>query len=290
MSTPASASVSTGTSTETSVETSTATSTEPVTAAPKPAVLHGKTALVTGASRGIGRAIAERLARDGALVAVHYGASRAAADATVAAITAAGGQAFAIGADVRSVDAIKTMFTELDTALNARTGAARLDILVNNAGVGAGFGPIAATTEATFDNLFDTNFKGLFFMTQQALPRLRDGGHVVNISSLSSRGGHPMLAAYAASKIPINSFTQALAVELGPRQIAVNAVLPGLVLTDLTEHLQQNPALLESSVKTVAFGRAALPVDIANVVGALVGGDLNWITGQLLEATGGARL
>lgn len=268
-------------STSVSAETSTVDSARP---------LQGKTALVTGASRGIGRAIAERLGRDGALVIVHYGSSSEAANEVVETILGAGGEAFSIGADLRKVAAIEAMFAQLDALLETRTGSTKLDILVNNAGVGAAFGPIAATTEAVFDNLFDTNFKGLFFTTQQALPRLCEGGHVVNISSLASRGGNPMIAAYAASKTPINSFTQSLAVELGPRRIAVNAVLPGLVLTDLTEALQNNPTLLENSLKNVAMGRAGLPEDIARVVGALVGGDLDWVSGQLIEATGGARL
>jgi NAD(P)-dependent dehydrogenase (short-subunit alcohol dehydrogenase family) len=252
--------------------------------------LQGKTALVTGGSRGIGRAIAERLARDGALVAVHYGNNRGAADEVIAGIESAGGKAFAVQADVRSVSAIAAMFETLDKAFTERTGSNGIDILVNNAGVGAGMGPIEKMTEEVFDNLFDTNVKGLFFTSQQAMPRLRDGGFVVNVSSLSTRGANPMLAAYAGSKIPGNSFTLSLAAALAPRKIAVNAVLPGLVLTDLSGELQKNKEVLDAVVSQVAFGRAGLPVDVANAVAMLVSPDCTWITGQLIEVTGGARL
>jgi NAD(P)-dependent dehydrogenase (short-subunit alcohol dehydrogenase family) len=252
--------------------------------------LKGKTALVTGAGRGIGRAIALRLAREGALVAVHYGNSKGAAEEVVGAIEAAGGSAFAVQADVRSVAAIKALFETLDREFTARSGDSKIDILINNAGVGTGMLSIADTTEADFDYLFDTNIKGLFFVCQQALPRLRDGGKVVNVSSLSSRGAMPALAAYAASKTPINSLTLSFAALLGPRNIAVNAVLPGLVVTDLTTHLTSNPELLQRSVSTVAFGRAGQPEDIAGAVWLLVSPDAGWITGQLIEVTGGARL
>jgi len=252
--------------------------------------LDQKTALVTGAGRGIGRAIALRLGHEGALVAVHYGGSQRAAEEVVQAIEAEGGQAFSIQADVRSVPAIKAMFLQLDEQLTQRTGSSALDILVNNAGTGSGLASIEDTTEELFDQLFDVNFKGLFFVSQQAMPRLRDGGRVVNISSLSTRGAQPMVAAYAASKTPINSLTLAMAKALGPRQIAVNAILPGLVETDLTEHLTANPAMLSRLVKDIAFGRTAKPEDIANAVAMLVSPGNSWITGELIAATGGSRL
>jgi 3-oxoacyl-[acyl-carrier protein] reductase len=252
--------------------------------------LTGTTALVTGAGRGIGRAIALRLAAGGALVAVHYGASRDAADEVVSTILRAGGQAFPVQADVRSVDAIAAMFDALDAELVRRTGSNRFDVLVNNAGVGTGMMRLEDTTEADFDLLFDTNFKGLFFVTKYAVPRLRDGGRIVNISSLAARGANPGLPAYAASKLPINSFTLSMAQALGPRRIAVNAVAPGMVETDLTAQLQANPAAMEAVVKACAFGRAGQPDDIASVVAALVSPDCGWINGQIIEATGGSRL
>lgn len=252
--------------------------------------LQGKTALVTGASRGIGRAIALRLGREGALVAVHYGSSRGAAAEVVSTIEAEGGQAFAVKADVRSVTEIVAMFKIIDAELASRAGSSMIDILVNNAGVGGGLATIEDTTEEMYDQLFSVNFKGLFFVSQQALPRLRDGGRVINISSHSTRGAQPMLAAYAASKSPINSLTLSLGKALGPRKITVNAVLPGLVETDLTEQLTSNPSLLESIVKEVAFGRVGQPEDIADVIVMLVSPNSGWITGELIVAAGGARL
>jgi 3-oxoacyl-[acyl-carrier protein] reductase len=252
--------------------------------------LAGSSALVTGAGRGIGRAIACRLARDGALVAVHYGSSHDAAMGVVDSIERSGGQAFVLQADLRSVDAIAAMFELLDDELQARTGSSKFDILVNNAGVGTGMKRLEETTEADFDLLFDTNFKGLFFVTQQAVPRMRDGGKIVNVSSLSTRGAMAALPAYAASKIPINSFTLSLAQALGPRGIAVNAVLPGMVVTDLTNDLRRNPTAMEAVVKACAFGRAGQPDDIAGAVSALMSPDCSWITGQLIEVTGGSRL
>ena len=252
--------------------------------------LAGKTALVTGAARGIGRAIALRLSRDGALVAVHYGNSRSAADDVVAAIENEGGKAFSVQCDVRSVAAIESMFATLDQEFEARTGSSNIDILINNAGIGTGSMAFEDTTEEAFDLLFDTNIKGLFFVSKHAISRLRDHGRVVNISSLSSRGAMPGLAAYAASKTPINSVTLSLAALLGPRKITVNAILPGLVETDLTTHLTSNPDTLAMLVKNCVFGRAGQPDDIAGAVAILVSPDAGWITGQLIEATGGARM
>jgi NAD(P)-dependent dehydrogenase (short-subunit alcohol dehydrogenase family) len=252
--------------------------------------LHeGKTALVTGAGRGIGRAIAMRLARDGALVAVHYGNSKGAAEEVVASIEKEGGKAFAVQCDVRSVAAIEAMFGVLDNEFQARAGTDKIDILVNNAGVG-GAASFEETTEEQFDLLFDTNIKGLFFVSKYAIPRLRDGGKVVNISSTSTRGAMAPLPAYAASKSPINSITLSMAQLLGPRKITVNAILPGLVETDLTAELRANPAALVASVKACVFGRAGQPDDIAGAVAAIISPDSGWITGQIIEVSGGARL
>lgn len=252
--------------------------------------LQGKTALVTGAGRGIGRAIALRLAREGALVAVHYGSSADAAADVVKSIEQTGGQAFAVQADVRSVAAIESMYGQLDREFETRAGSSRIDILVNNAGAGTGSMGFEETTEEAFDLLFDVNVKGFFFVAKGAISRLRDGGKVVNISSASTRGAMPALAAYAASKTPINSLTLSLAALLGPRQIAVNAILPGLVETDLTTHLTSDPQMREMLVKNCVFGRVGQPEDIASTVALLLSPDSGWITGQIIEATGGARL
>jgi 3-oxoacyl-[acyl-carrier protein] reductase len=252
--------------------------------------LGGRTALVTGAGRGIGKAVALRLGRDGATVAVHFGQSRAGAEAVVREIVADGGHAFCLQADLRSIAAITTLFDELDSAFISRCGSPQLDILVNNAGVGTGMTSIGDTSEEIYDYLFDVNTKSLFFVTRQAIPRLCDGGHVINISSMATRGAMPALAAYAASKAPINSLTLSFAAALGPRKISVNAILPGLVETDLTTQLTQNPSMMQAFLAQVAFSRIGQPADIANAVALLVSPDAGWITGQLIEVSGGARL
>ena len=185
--------------------------------------LKGKVAVVTGASRGIGRAIALRLARDGALVCVNYHSNAEAAQAVVAEIEAAGGEAFALQADVGSVEQLGRFFETLDAELVKRRGDRRFDILVNNAGV-AVTGPTATATEPDFDRVFATNVKGPFFTTQHAIPRLRDGGRVVNLSSGLSRRPMPQYSAYSMTKAAIDTFTVSLAAELGNRVEVVNTI------------------------------------------------------------------
>lgn len=252
-------------------------------------VLNGKTALVTGAGRGIGKAIALQLAADGALVAVHYGHAEAAAEAVVAEIVAAGGRAFAIGADLLSISNIASLFNKLDASLIEHTGSRDLDILVNNAGAGAQCS-IDQTTEEQFDFVFNINVKSLLFCMQHAMPRLRDGGRVINISSLSSRGAVPGLAAYAASKAAMNSLTISAAAQLGPRGITVNAVAPGMVDTDMTTELQKNEALVSMVIAQTAMRRIGRVDDISGVVAMLAAPASGWVTGQVIEATGGARM
>jgi 3-oxoacyl-[acyl-carrier protein] reductase len=251
--------------------------------------LAGKTALVTGASRGIGRAIALQLAEEGALVAVHYGSNRAAAEEVTQAIADKGGSAFAIGADLAQVAAIMDLFVRLDAELEQRTGSNGIDILVNNAGVGGGLA-IDQTTPEIFDHLFAINVRALFFVSQQALPRLREGGRVINISSDATRGALPGIAAYAMSKTPGNSLTLSLAALLGPRRITVNALLPGYVETDFTAGLRTNPQAMEAILNQTALGRRGEPQDIAAAVSLLTSPKSDWITGQLIGVTGGSRL
>jgi NAD(P)-dependent dehydrogenase (short-subunit alcohol dehydrogenase family) len=251
--------------------------------------LSGKTALVTGAGRGIGRAIAEMLAADGALVAVHYGYAGHAAEAAVARIIAGGGQAFAIGADLASIANIADLFARLDGELEQRTGSAGLDILINNAGAGS-HGRIDQTAEEAFDMVFNINVKSLFFCLQYGIPRLRDGGRVINLSSLSSRGAMPGLAAYAATKAAVNSLTKSAAAQLGPRGITVNALAPGMVDTDLVADLKKDAAMVRAVIAQTALGRIGQPDDVAGAVAMLVSPRSGWITGQIIEVSGGARL
>lgn len=250
--------------------------------------LEGKIAVVTGASRGIGRAIAERLARDGAVVAVHYGKNSAAADETVSAITGAGGKAFAVGADLAAKDGVRTLFAALDKELQARTGATQLDIVVNNAGI-APFATFEETTEAVFDEINAVNVKAPFFITQEASKRIRDGGRIVFISSGVVRTPFPAAAAYSALKAPLDNLVKTLAVVLGPRSITVNAVSPGATATDMGAFLQ-DPATAEAIKGKQALKRIGQADDIADVVAFTTGPDARWVTGQVIEASGGTTL
>jgi NAD(P)-dependent dehydrogenase (short-subunit alcohol dehydrogenase family) len=251
--------------------------------------LKGRTALVTGASRGIGRAIAMQLAKEGALVAVHFGASHEAAEDVTRAIIGEGGSAFAIGADLSRIEAIERLFAGLDEEFERRTGTNGIDILVNNAGVGNG-GAYDQTTPERFDYLMAINIRALFFVCQHALTRLRDGGRVINISSDGTRGAVPGIAAYAMTKIAANSLTLSLAAALGSRNITVNALLPGYVETDFTARLRSNPEEMERIIGQTVLGRAGQPQDIAGAVSLLTSSRSDWITGQLIGVTGGARL
>jgi 3-oxoacyl-[acyl-carrier protein] reductase len=251
--------------------------------------LQGKVAVVTGASRGIGRAIALRLARDGALVCVNYRGDAEAARSAVGAIQEAGGEAFALQADVGSVAELTRFFAALDDELTSRRGDRRFDILVNNAGITART-TTAKTSEADFDRVFATNVKGPFFATQQAIPRLRDGGRVINISSNLSTRPMALATAYCMSKAAIDTFTVALAGELGRRGITVNAVAPGLTATDMNAAFRQTPGVEDAISSMTALRRIGRVEDISDAVALLASPHAAWITGQYLVASGGAGL
>lgn len=251
--------------------------------------LKGKVAVVTGASRGIGQAIALRLAGDGALVCVNYHSNAEAAKGAVAAIEAAGGEAFALQADVGSVEQLVRFFESLDDELTRRRGDPGFDILVNNAGVSGG-GAVGSATEEAFDQVFATNVKGPFFTTQHALPRLRDGGRIINVSSNLSRHPMPQFLAYCMTKAAINNFTEGLAADLGPRGITVNTLAPGLTATDMNAALRANPKLSQTFTAMTALGRVGTVDDIAAVAAFLASPDSGWVTGQYLEASGGLGL
>lgn len=256
------------------------------TAISKP--LEGKIALVTGASRGIGRAIAETLAAQGALVAVHYGKNKAAADEVVAAIRKNGGDAFAVGADLSKKGAAQAVFAALDQELAARTGKTSLDILVNNAGI-APFVNFADTTEAILDEIYAVNVKSLFLITQEAIKRLNDGGRIISTSTGAVRTPFPAVAAYSMLKAPLDNLTKSLAVELGPRAITVNAVAPGVIDTDMAEFVRSSDGEAFALSKQ-ALKRVGKPDDIADVVSFLASRNARWVTGQVVEASGGSAL
>jgi NAD(P)-dependent dehydrogenase (short-subunit alcohol dehydrogenase family) len=251
--------------------------------------LEGKVAVVTGASRGIGRAIALRLAHDGALVCVNYRSNAEAATAAVAEIEASGGEAFALQADVGSGAELARFFKGLDDELTQRRGDPRFDILVNNAGVAEG-GSIEATNEQAFDRVFATNVKGPFFTTQHALPRLRDGGRIINVSSNVSRHPVARFLPYCMTKAAINNFTEGLAGELGRRGITVNTLAPGLTATDMNASFRKNAQIMKAFEGITAMGRVGRVEDIAAAASFLASSDAGWVTGQYVEASGGIGL
>ncbi|MGG4106772.1 SDR family oxidoreductase [Paenibacillus lautus] len=251
--------------------------------------LEGKIALVTGGSRGIGKGIALRLAEEGALVAVHYGTRRDAADEVVQTIQKQGGRAIALGAKLESVAGATRLIHSLEEELLRVTGDNRFDILVNNAGIGTSK-TFEETTEESFDELLAVNVKAPFFLVQQALPLLRDGGRIVNISSGVTRIAYPHIMAYNITKGAINTFTLHLAKLLGPRGITVNAVLPGIVDTDVNAAWLYTPEGQLHAAEMSALGRIGQPSDIADVVAFLASSDGRWVTGQMIDATGGSHL
>jgi 3-oxoacyl-[acyl-carrier protein] reductase len=242
--------------------------------------LENKFALVTGASRGIGRAIALRLAQDGASVAINYKSNENAALEVVKQIEANGGRAIALGADLADDMEMRRLFAELQSEFGV------LDILVNNAGW-AKFGPLEEVSENDFDDIFDLNVRGLFFATQEALRLMRDGGRIVNISSGITRVNAANGSVYAASKSAVEAFTRCWAAELGPRQITLNTVSPGMTETDLLMEVTL-PEVLENMKNQTPLGRLGVPDDIADVVAFLCSDDARWLTAQNLLANGGA--
>ncbi len=243
------------------------------------ASLTGKVAIVTGASRGIGRAIAERLAQDGATVVVDYSQSADKAQEVVAAIEAKGGTAIALQADMSQVAQIRSLFQETIDKFG------KIDILVNNAGTSL-FKPLAETTEAEFDKQFALNAKGTFFALQEAAKHLSDNGRIVNISTAGTVSGGANFAAYVGSKSAIEGFGLCLAKELGGRGITVNAVLPGITETDMSLETLPDEAR-QAMVAQTSLGRLGKPEDIADVVAFLVSDRARWITGRSIQADGG---
>jgi 3-oxoacyl-[acyl-carrier protein] reductase len=238
-------------------------------------------AIVTGASRGIGAAIARRLSRDGFAVVVNYAGRAAEAEAVVAAIAASGGKALAVQADVADPIAVKAMF---DQAVAAFGG---VDVLVNNAGIMPSSLPqLADTDDQTFDRLFAVNVKGTFNTLREAGQRLRHGGRIVNFSSSVIGLAMPGYAIYAATKSAVETFTNIMARELRGRNITVNAVAPGPTATALFLD-GKSAELVERLSKMNPLERLGTPEDIANAVSFLVSENGGWINGQTLRANGG---
>ncbi len=245
------------------------------------AKLAGKVAVVTGASKGIGAAIAKALAAEGAAVAVNYSSSRAGADAVVRAITEAGGKAVAVQGDV-------TKPQEAQGIVEAAVKAfGRLDVLVNNSGVYE-FAAIEAVTPEHYRKIFDVNVLGLLLTTQAAAKHLGEGGSIINISSVVTSLLPPQSAVYTASKGAVDAITGVLATELGPRKIRVNAINPGMVDTEGAQSAGFIGSDFEKGViAQTPLGRVGQPEDIARVAVFLASEDSRWMTGEKLVASGG---
>ncbi|SAK64959.1 SDR family NAD(P)-dependent oxidoreductase [Caballeronia ptereochthonis] len=245
--------------------------------------LAGKVAVVTGASKGIGAAIAKALAAEGASVVVNYASSKAGADAVVAEINAANGRATAIGGDVsKAADAQGIVNAAIETY-------GRLDILVNNSGIYE-FAPIEEITEEHFHKQFNVNVLGTLLTTQAAVKHLGEGASIINVSSVASRITPPATAVYSGTKGAVDAITGALARELGPKKIRVNSINPGVVVTEGTH----TAGVIGSDFETAALaqtplGRLGQPDDIASVAVFLASDDARWMTGENLIASGGMR-
>lgn len=241
--------------------------------------LKGKTAIVTGASRGIGKEIALTIGRSGASVVVNYANNREAAEAVCAEVGRSGGQAVAIRADMRQPSEVAALF---DRTI-AHFG--RLDILVNNAGI-ALFKKIEEISEDEFDDIFAVNVKGVFFACQQAARKMAEGGKIINISTSVTKVMMPNYGAYAATKGAVEQITKVLAKELGHKHIAVNAISPGPVDTELFRE-GKTEAQIQNLADMAAFGRIGTPRDIADAVKLLLSDEAGWISGQDLCVNGG---
>ncbi len=246
--------------------------------------LEGKVAVVTGASKGIGAGIAKQLAAEGAAVVVNYSSSKKGADLVVAEITEKGGKAIAVAANVAKKSEIEKLFAETKRVFG------KVDILVNNAGLYE-FQPLEGITEEHFHKHFDLNVLGLLLATQEAVKHFGEkGGSVINLSSVVGRNAPPGTSVYSATKGAVNSITQALAKELGPKKIRVNGVAPGLVVTEGTAILGVSDSendFHKAYVAQAPLGRVGQPHDIATAVAFLASDDSSWVTGETWYVGGG---
>lgn len=243
--------------------------------------LSGKVALVTGASRGIGQGIAQRLGRSGATVIVNYTGSQQDANQVVATIQSFGSSAIALQANMGKVEEVRRLFQEsID-----RFG--QLDILVNNAGIGS-MTAIADVTEEEYQRVFDINVRGVLFAMQEAARRMNENGRIVTISSSTTLYPDLGVAVYAASKAAIKLFTQVLAKEVGNRGITVNTIMPGPTVPGMFANLPLE--VQQQAAASSPFNRVGTPQDIADIVVFLVSEEARWLTGQDICANGGARI
>jgi NAD(P)-dependent dehydrogenase (short-subunit alcohol dehydrogenase family) len=249
-----------------------------------------KIALVTGGSRGLGKDMALSLASKGINVILTYNSKEDEALKVVAEIEKSGLKAAALQLNTGEVRSFENFFTQVATVLKEKFDTDHFDFLVNNAGIGI-HAPFAETTEEDFDTLVNIHFKGVFFLTQKALPLINDGGRIVNLSSGLARFSTPGFAAYASMKGAIETLSKYMAVELGARGIAVNVVAPGAIETDFGGGVvRDNEQMNKHIASTTALGRVGKPDDIGSVVAFLCTEDAKWVNAQRIEVSGGVNL
>jgi NAD(P)-dependent dehydrogenase (short-subunit alcohol dehydrogenase family) len=252
--------------------------------------MPAKIALITGASRGLGRNTAISLAKRGIDVAGTYHSSKAEADSLVKELAALGRKSVMLQLDTGDVRSFDGFVNAFQTSLKEAFGRADFDFLVNNAGIGIS-GTIAEMKIEDFDRLIDVNLKGVYFLTQKLLPLMKDGGRIINLSSGLARFSLPRMSAYAMTKGGIEVFTRYLAKELGPRGITANTVAPGAIETDFGGgRVRDNPEANKGVAEITALGRAGLPDDIGPMIASLLSDENRWINGQRIEVSGGAYL
>ena len=249
-----------------------------------------KIALVTGGNRGLGKNTALRLASYGADSIITYHNHKEEADSVVSEIEAKDQRAVALQLDVGDIKSFDGFIQQVSNTLKDKWGRDKFDFLINNAGIGA-HGTVEQMTEEDFDRLFNIHFKGVYFLTQKAIPLLNDNGRVINISSGLARFTLPGYSAYASMKGAIETFTRYIAKELGGRGITANLVAPGAIETDFNKsRFDANPQIKEMIASQTALGRVGVPDDIGGVVAFLCSEDARWVNGQRLEASGGIFL
>ena len=249
-----------------------------------------KIALVTGGSRGLGKNMALKLAQKGTDVILTYNSKKADAETVVAEIEAMGKRAVALQLNVSEIASFDGFVQQVSKVLQEKWNAGKFDFLINNAGIGATV-PFAQVTEASFDEMMNVHFKGVFFLTQKALPILNDGGRIINLSSGTTRFGVQGYITYASMKGAVETLTKYLAKELGPRNIAVNVLAPGAIETDFNNAaIRNNPQMKSFLATQTALGRVGEAEDIGGIVAFLCSEEARWITGQRIEASGGMFL
>lgn len=251
---------------------------------------RNKIALITGASRGLGRDMALSLAKKGTDILFTYHSNKAAADEVIKELNDLGQKALALQLDTAKVASFANFIAEATTHLKEETGSPNFDFLINNAGT-ALYAPFMQTTEEQFDEMVNIHHKGVFFLTQKALPFMNDGGSIINISSGLARFSLPGSSTYASMKGAVEVLTRYLAKELGARKITANVVAPGAIETDFGNgHVRDDAKTNEMVASMTALGRAGLPEDIGGVVAFLCSPEARWVNGQRIEVSGGMML